>query len=73
MPLCRSCNKSRASSEIIPSTYYKYALPWALDELANYIIEWKSSHTTAAGTMTVPRYGIIERDSTSAPEDPDAF
>ena len=62
MPLCRSCNKSRASGEIIPETYYRYAAPWALDELWSYIREWKAAHTTAAGTLTVDRYGIIERE-----------
>ncbi len=62
MPLCQSCNKSRASGEIIPDTYYRYAAPWALDELWSYIREWKAAHTTAAGTLTVDRYGIIERE-----------
>ena len=51
-----------ASGEIIPETYYKYASPWALDELWSYIREWKAAHTTAAGTLTVDRYGIIERE-----------
>lgn len=63
MPLCRSCNKSRASGEIIPETYYKYAAPWALEELYDYITFWKAEHTTASGEMTVERYGIIERDA----------
>ena len=62
MPLCRRCNASRASGEIIPETYYRYASPWALDELWSYIREWKAEHTTAAGSMTVERYGIIERE-----------
>ena len=61
IPLCQSCNKSRASGEIIPETYYKYAAPWALEELREYIIEWKMAHTTASGTMTVERYGVIEK------------
>ena len=51
-----------ASGEIIPDTYYRYASPWALNELWNYIREWKAAHTTAAGTLTVDRYGIIERE-----------
>ena len=62
MPLCRHCNASRASGEIIPERYYIYAAPWALDELWSYIREWKAAHTTAAGTLTVDRYGIIERE-----------
>lgn len=62
MPLCRHCNSSRASGEIITDTYYRYAAPWALDELWSYIREWKAEHTTAAGTLTVDRYGIIERE-----------
>ena len=62
MPLCKHCNASRASGEIIPDTYYRYAAPWALDELWLYIREWKAAHTTAAGSMTVDRYGIIERE-----------
>lgn len=61
MPLCRHCNSSRASGEIIPETYYKYAQSWALEELKGYIFEWKLAHTTAAGTMTVERFGIQER------------
>ena len=64
MPLCKHCNASRASGEIIPTTYYKYASQWAMEELYDYIMMWKSSHTTAAGTMTVERYGIIERPET---------
>ena len=62
MPLCRHCNSSRASGEIIPDTYYRYASSWALDELWSYIREWKAANTTAAGTLTVDRYGIIERE-----------
>ena len=62
MPLCLTCNRNRASGEIIPERYYKYASPWALDELWSYIREWKAAHTTAAGSMTVERYGIIERE-----------
>ena len=62
MPLCLTCNRNRASGEIIPDTYYKYASPWAIDELWSYIREWKAAHTTAAGTLTVDRYGIIERE-----------
>lgn len=62
MPLCRHCNSSRASGEIVPDTYYRYASPWALDELWAYIREWKAEHTTTAGNMTVERYGIIDRD-----------
>ena len=61
MPLCQSCNKSRASGEIIPETYYKYAAPWALEELREYIAEWKIAHTRGDGTMTVERYGVIEK------------
>ena len=61
MPLCQSCNKSRASGEIIPETYYKYAAPWALEELREYIREWKIAHTRGDGTMTVERYGVIEK------------
>ena len=60
MPLCKRCNSDRASGEIIPETYYKYALPYALDELSSYIREWKIEHTTADGTMTVNRFGIQE-------------
>jgi len=63
MPLCRSCNKSRASGEIIPETYYKYVAPLAIEELYDYIALWKAEHTTASGEMTVERYGIIERDA----------
>ena len=63
MPLCKHCNSSRASGEIIPETYYRYAAPWAMGELRSYILEWKMNHTTAAETMTVERYGIIERDA----------
>ena len=66
MPLCAHCNKSRASGEIIPETYYRYAQQWAMEELRSYILEWKLSHTTAAGTMTVDRFGIIERPAPSA-------
>lgn len=61
MPLCQSCNKSRASGEIIPETYYKYAAPWALEELQEYLAEWKIAHTRGDGTMTVDRYGVIEK------------
>ena len=61
MPLCRHCNSSRASGEIIPETYYKYAAPWALEELREYITEWKIAHTRGDGTMTVERYGVIEK------------
>ena len=71
MPLCRSCNKSRASGEIIPETYYRYAAPWALEELYDYIAIWKAEHATAAGTMTVERYGIIERPPSDAPTEDD--
>lgn len=60
MPLCYKCNKSKASGEIIPETYYKFAQQWALDELNDYILSWKLDHTTAAGTMTVDRFGIQE-------------
>ena len=61
MPLCQSCNKSRASGEIIPETYYRYAAPWALEELREYIVEWKIAHTRGDGTLTVDRYGVIEK------------
>ena len=60
MPLCAKCNKDKASGEIIPETYYRYALPWALDDLKSYVMEWKMAHTRADGTMTVDRYGIQE-------------
>lgn len=60
MPLCVHCNKSRASGEIIPETYYKYASQWALEDLQSYIFEWKLAHTRSDGTMTVDRYGIQE-------------
>ena len=62
MPLCKHCNASRASSEIVPDTYYRYAASWALDELWLYIREWKAEHTRFDGSMTVERYGIIERE-----------
>ena len=40
-----------------------------MEELRSYIFEWKMNHTTAAGTMTVERFGIIERTETKdAPE-----
>lgn len=68
MPLCKHCNASRASGEIIPETYYKYAAPWALEELYDYIAFWKAEHTTASREMTVERYGIIERQSADAPD-----
>ena len=61
MPLCQHCNKSRASGEIVPETYYRYVSLWALDELRSYTAEWKAAHTTADGTMTVDRYGVIEK------------
>jgi len=61
MPLCQSCNKSRASGEIIPETYYRYASAWALEELREYITEWKMAHTRGDGTLTVERYGVIEK------------
>ena len=61
MPLCLSCNRNRASGEIVPDTYYKYASRLAIEDLWSYIREWKAAHTTAAGSMTVERYGIIER------------
>ncbi len=60
MPLCVHCNKSRASGEIIPETYYRYASQYALDDLRSYIFEWKLAHTRSDGTMTVDRYGIQE-------------
>ena len=60
MPLCKKCNKDKASGEIIPSTYYKYASPYALEELQSYIFEWKLAHTRSDGTMTVERFGIME-------------
>ena len=72
MPLCRHCNASRASGEIIPETYYRYVASWALEELRSYIIEWKADHTRGDGTMTVERYGIIERDAPDAPTEDDA-
>jgi len=61
MPLCKQCNKSRASGEIIPETYYKYAHQWALDDLHSYIFEWKKQHTCADGTLIGERFGIIEK------------
>lgn len=63
MPQCASCNKSRASGEIIPETYYRFAAPWALEELQNYIREWKMAHTRGDGTMTVERLGVFEKPS----------
>ena len=33
---------------------------YALEELKDYIFEWKLAHTTAAGTMMVERLGIQE-------------
>ena len=62
MPVCRHCNSSRASGEIIPDTYYRYAAPWAIEDLWSYIREWKAAHTRSDGSMTVERYGIIERE-----------
>ena len=67
MPLCQHCNKSRASGEIIPETYYRYASRWAMEELRDYITFWKAEHTTASGEMTVDRFGIIERPAPGAP------
>ena len=58
MPLCAECNKSRASGDIIPKTYYKHASAWALNELDSYIFEWKLSHKRSDGTME--RFGIME-------------
>ena len=58
MPLCYRCNKARASGDIIPETYYRYASPYALEELRSYIFEWKLQHTCADGNLTVDRYGI---------------
>lgn len=63
MPLCKACNKSRASGEIIPETYYCYAKRWALDDLQEYIRQWKIQHTRADGTVTVERFGIIEQEN----------
>ena len=60
MPLCATCNRDRASGEIIPETYYRYASQYALDDLRSYIFEWKLAHTRSDGTMTVERYGIQE-------------
>ena len=71
MPLCKHCNASRASGEIIPETYYKYAAQWALEELYDYIAIWKAEHTTASGGMTVERYGIIERPPSDTPTEDD--
>ena len=60
MPLCKKCNKDKASGEIIPETYYRYASTFALDDLRSYLFEWKLAHTRSDGTMTVDRYGIQE-------------
>lgn len=60
MPLCYKCNQDRASGNIVPQTYYKYATDRAISELLSYIDEWKKRHTNAAGDILTydGRYGI---------------
>ena len=60
MPLCQKCNRDRASGEIVPETYYRYAQQWALEEMMDYIRMWKLQHTNAAGEVIGGRYGIQE-------------
>lgn len=60
MPLCYKCNQDRASGNIVPQTYYKYANDLAIQELLTYIEEWKKRHTNSAGEIVTydGRYGI---------------
>ena len=51
MPLCYKCNRSRASGDIIPETYYRYAADWALHDIQDYILEWKMERTNMAGEL----------------------
>lgn len=62
MPLCKHCNKTRASGAIVPQTYYRYATDLAIRELLAYIDDWKQTHTNAAGEVITydGRYGIDE-------------
>lgn len=60
MPLCYKCNQDRASGAIVPQTYYKYANDLAIQELLDYIEEWKRGHTNSNGDILTydGRYGI---------------
>ena len=60
MPLCNHCNRSRASGEINPLTYYRYATNMAKEETMEYIRQWKLEHTNANGDLMVERFGVIE-------------
>ena len=61
MKLCNHCNKRQKSETLVPEPYYRYATPWEIEEMWDCIALRKMTYTTEAGTMTVSRFGIIER------------
>ena len=60
IPLCKKCNRSRASGEVELEGYYKYASSWAIEDAREYIESWKREHTNATGELLVTRFGIKE-------------
>ena len=61
MPLRSTCNKRRSDNCVDVGKYYKYAAQWALEEVEDYIIGWKITHTRGNGTLAAERNGMTER------------
>lgn len=51
MPLCYDCNNKRLSDAIEPSSYYKYAFPWAIMQCCVYKKQWMKSHRNQNGQI----------------------
>lgn len=60
MPLCMKCNSDRASGQIVPEKYYKYANKWAKEAMMEYISKWKIDRTTIDKKTIVEKFGIDE-------------
>lgn len=51
MPLCWDCNTERRSDTIEPSSYYRYAYPWAIKQCCIYKRQWMSLHRNVYGAI----------------------